>query len=310
MATIFTHEKCRCFPRRKREKQQLIRSRASQSFWSALLLVPFFLLAAPHRALGQSPQQIVQKVVQNEIYADDHDHSRWMYKDAYKSPDKNVVKLVIETANGNLSQLIESNGHPPTSQERQADQNRMQQMLTDPSFRQKQKRNDQHDDQQARDLMNMLPKAFIWQVTGRENGEIHLSYRPNPSFSPPSMSAKVLAAMSGTLVVDEHQLRLKILNGRLTQPVEFGWGLLGHLNAGGTFQIIRTELRPGIWDITQTHVHISGHALFFKTIGDQEDEISSDYRPVPEGVDLAKAAQMLRDGQVAHELHAEVQFDH
>jgi len=288
----------------------MTRSSASHRLWASLLLIPALAIVVSPRALGQSPQQIVEKVVRNEIYADDHDHSRWMYKDAYKSPDKNVVKLVIQTANGNLSQLIEDSGRPPTPQEHQADLNRIQQMLSDPSFRQKQKRNEQHDDQQARDLMNMLPKAFIWQFTGRENGEIHLSYKPNPSFSPPTMSARVLAAMSGTMVVDEHQLRLKTLNGRLTQAVEFGWGLLGRMNPGGTFQIIRTELSSGVWDITQTHVHISGHALFFKSIGDQEDEICSDYRPVPQGVDLAKAAQMLRDGQVAHELHAEVHFNH
>lgn len=288
----------------------MTKSPASHRFWDALLLIPLFLIAVPRRAAAESPQEIVQKVVRNEVYADDHDHSRWMYRDAYKSPDKNVVKLVIQTANGNLSEVIEDNGHPPAPQEHQADLSRMQQMLSDPSFRQKQKRNEQHDDQQARDLMNMLPNAFTWQITGRENGEIHLSYKPNPSFSPPSMSARVLAAMSGTMVVDEHQLRLKILNGRLTQAVEFGWGLLGRMNPGGTFQIIRTQLAPGVWDITQTHVHISGHALFFKTIGDQEDEICSDYRPVPQGVDLAKAAQMLRDGQVAHELHAEARFNH
>lgn len=275
-----------------------------------LLLIAALAGMAPRRAIAQSPDEIVSKVVQRELYADDHDHSRWMYRDAYKSPDKNIVKLVIQTAGGSLSEIIENNGHPPSAQEHQADLNHMQQMVTDASLRQRQRRNDQHDDQQARDLMNMLPKAFIWEIAGRDHGDITLSYKPNPSFSPPSMSSKVLAAMSGTMVVDEGQMRLKALNGRLMQPVEFGWGLLGHLNAGGTFQIIRMELAPGIWDITQTHVHISGHALFFKTIGDQEDEVSSDYRRVPPGVDLAKAAQMLRDGQVAQELHAEVHFEH
>jgi len=56
------------------------------------------------------------------------------------------------------------------------------------------------------------------------------------------------------------------------------------------------------------HVHISGHALFFKTIGDQEDEITSDYHRVPQGVDINKAAQMLKEGQVARELHVETPF--
>lgn len=268
----------------------------------------FVTAAIPRNATAQTAQDLVRKVVQNELYADAHDHSRWMYRDAYKSPTKNVVKLVIQTPEGNLSETIEDNGRPATPAEHQADLNHIQQMLTDPGLRQRQRRNEQHDSQQATDLMKMLPNAFIWKIEGRENGEVTLSYKPNPSFSPPSMSARVLAAMSGTMVVDEQQMRLKSLSGRLMQPVEFGWGLLGRLNAGGIFQIVRNQIAPGIWDITQTHVHIAGHVLFFKTISDQEDEVTSDYHRVPDGVDLAKAADMLRDGQVERELNAELHF--
>lgn len=263
----------------------------------------FVMLAAgPHQSQAQTAQEIVSKVVHTEIEADIRDHSRWMYRDAYKSPDKDVVKLIIQTPQGNLSQIIEDHGHAPTPQERRTDESRIQQMLTDPSLRQRQARNEQHDSQQATDLMNMLPKAFLWQIASRENGEITLSYKPNPNFSPPSMSARVMSSMSGTMVVDSDQMRLKSLSGRLMQPVEFAWGLLGHLNAGGTFQIIRNEIAPGIWQITQTHVHIAGHVLFFKTISDQEDETTSDFRPVPDGVDLSAAARMLRDGEVARQV--------
>ncbi len=266
------------------------------------LLVLLVLTVFPRQSSAESAQEIVSKVVHIEIEADLRDHSRWMYRDAYKSPTQDVVKLIIQTPQGNLSQIIEDNGHPPTPQDRQADQNRIQQMLTNPSLRQRQQRNENHDSQQATDLMNMLPKAFLWQIDSQENGEIRLSYKPNPNFSPPSMSARVLASMSGTMVVDADQTRLKSLTGRLMQPVEFAWGLLGHLDAGGTFQIIRNEIAPGIWQITQTHVHISGHVLFFKNIGDQEDEVTSDFRPVPDGVDLSEAARMLRDGEVARQV--------
>jgi hypothetical protein len=114
--------------------------------------------------------------------------------------------------------------------------------------------------------------------------------------------------MSGTLVVDEHEMRLKKLAGRLDKDVVFGWGLLGRINSGGTFEIVRQNVGSGSWQITQTHVHISGHALFFKSIGDQEDEVTSDYHRTPDGVDLNKAAEMLRNGEVAKELHVEAHF--
>lgn len=270
-------------------------------FFPFALAVLFFAVL-PRVAAAQTPEQIVARIVQNELSADASDHSRWMYRDAYKSPTKNTVKLIIQTPQGNLSEIIEDNGRPPSAQEHQADLSHMQQMISDPSLRERQQRNEQHDSDQATQLMKMLPKAFVWHLVTRNDGTITLGYHPNPSFSPPTMSSRVLAAMSGTMVVDERQMRLKALNGKLMQPVEFGWGFLGHLDAGGTFQIVRSEIAPREWQITQTHVHIAGHALFFKTIGDQEDEWTSDFRPVPDGVDIAKAAQMLRNGQVAHDL--------
>lgn len=269
-----------------------------------------FLLAAPRLLLGQSANDIVRKVVGNELWYSDHDHTRWMYEDDYKSPAKNLVKLIIQTPQGNLSEIIQSYGHTPSQPVHQADLARINRTVSDPSYRAQQRRNEQHDDQQATNLLKMLPDAFIWHIDSRENGKIRLSYHPNPSFSPPSMASRVLAAMSGTMVVNEQQMRLEDLFGRLDKPVEFGWGLLGHLNAGGTFQVIRSEVAPSEWQITGTHVHISGHALFFKNIGDQEDEVTRNYHHVPDGVDLEKAQQMLLDGEIARTLGIPDPFIH
>ncbi len=274
----------------------------------ASLAVFAIFAAAPRSASAQSPDDIVRKVVKNELDADFNDHTAWMYRDAYKSPDKDTVKIVIETQQGNLSEIIEDGGRTPSAQEHQDDLSRMEQMITDPALRARMKRNEQHDGEQARDMMNMLPNAFIWQIAGHDNGNVTLSFRPKPDYTPGSMNGRVLAAMAGTMVVDEEHMRLRDLNGHLVHEVLFGWGLLGRINAGGTFRIVRDDVGFGSWQITQMHVHISGHALFFKTIGDQEDEITSDYHRTPDGVDLNKASQMLRDGDVARELHVETHF--
>lgn len=275
--------------------------------------IPFaalLLTAVPRAAHAQSAEQIVRKVVGNELWYSDHDHRAWMYQDDYKSPSKDLVKIVIQTPQGNLSEILESHGHLPSAAVHQSDLTKMKRMVTDPSYRAQQRRNSQHDDRQATSLLKMLPDAFIWRIDSRENGTIHLSFHPNPNFSPPSMASRVLASMSGIMVVDSQQMRLEDLSGRLDKPVEFGWGLLGHLNAGGTFQVVRSQVEPYQWQITQTHVHISGHALFFKDIGDQEDEVTSDYHPVPAGVDLEKARQMLLDGDVAKTLGVHDPFLH
>lgn len=279
----------------------------------AVLLAPALAAAllpalAPCSLHAQSPEDIVSTVVKNELDADTNDHTPWMYRDVYKSPDKDIVKIVIETPQGNLSEVIEDHGRPPSTEVHQDDLNHIQQIVGDPALRARMKKAEQHDGQQARDMMNLLPKAFIWKIVDRSSGNIKLSFHPDPNFSSDSMSGRVLAAMSGTMVIDESRMRLKDLSGRLDHDVTFAWGLLGRIDAGGTFHIIREDAGDGSWQITGMHVHISGHALFFKTIGDQEDEITSDYHHVPEDVDINKAAQMLKDGAVARELHVETPF--
>jgi hypothetical protein len=46
-------------------------------------------------------------------------------------------------------------------------------------------------------------------------------------------------------------------------------------------------------------VHISGHALFFKTIGTQEDEVKSDFTLVPLGTTLEQAVGLLAEPKQA-----------
>jgi hypothetical protein len=108
--------------------------------------------------------------------------------------------------------------------------------------------------------------------------------------------------MAGTMVVDTKQKRIKQLKGALTRDVNFGYGLLGKLQKGGTFEIERQQIAPGVWSITATHVHIQGHALIFKSIGEQQDEVTSHYHPTPPSLTLPGAAKMLKDGTAARTL--------
>jgi hypothetical protein len=100
--------------------------------------------------------------------------------------------------------------------------------------------------------------------------------------------------MAGELVVNKAQNRIQTIKGKLIRDVKFGWGLLGRMNAGGTFNVERREIAPGIWSITESHVHIDGKALLFKTIGEQEDEVKSQFRRTPPATTLVQAADILK----------------
>ena len=61
-----------------------------------------------------------------------------------------------------------------------------------------------------------------------------LKFKPNPAYKPPSHVEQVLTGMQGELLIDKETRRLARIDGTLFQEVTFGWGILGHLNKGGT----------------------------------------------------------------------------
>jgi hypothetical protein len=97
--------------------------------------------------------------------------------------------------------------------------------------------------------------------------------------------------------VNKEQNRIETISGKLTQDVTIGWGLLGRLREGGTFRVERREVAPKLWQIIETHVHIDGKALFFKTIGEQQDEVQTEFTRVPAGTTLEQAAEMSKPGK-------------
>jgi hypothetical protein len=273
---------------------------------SRLLILPLFFasLSSSTVAFGQGKdaRAFVRAVVANELKADAEDHTRWMYRDDNRLPDNHTVKLVIQTADGDLSKTIEKDGHPLTRQEQTADEQRMDDFVHDASLREKQKRGREQDAEKASALTKLLPDAFLWSFAG-ESGEVTtLNFKPDPQFHPPTRASRVFAAMEGTMVVNTEQKRIQQLKGTLMHDVNFGYGLLGKLEKGGTFEIERQQMAPGIWDITTTHIHIHGHALIFKSIGEEQDEVTSQYHRTPASLSLADAAKMLKDGSAERTL--------
>jgi hypothetical protein len=52
-------------------------------------------------------------------------------------------------------------------------------------------------------------------------------------------------------------------------------------------------LGGGVWSITETHVHIQGHALIFKSISEQEDDVKSKFKKLPRQISPTNAENML-----------------
>jgi hypothetical protein len=260
-----------------------------------VLLASLFAVGTlPMRAQApKDPREIVRVAMNAELDADLNDHSHWRYRDAQKD-GTDTVSIVVETGHGSVKRLIEKNGRPLSAAEAKAEDERVQNFIHDPSQLAKQKKDGQQDGKNAEELLRMLPDAFTWKVGSDDGENITLNFEPNPKFSPPDFQGRVLGQMAGQLVVNKGQNRIVTIRGKLTQDVMIGWGILGRLKGGGTFRVERREVTPRMWQITETHVHIEGKALFFKSIGQQQDEVQTDFIQMPDGITLEQAAEMSK----------------
>jgi hypothetical protein len=257
---------------------------------SGRLIVWAMLVVVCATGYAQEPRQIVEQAVRAELADDAADHSLWLFYEIDRKPNEGVAQWVAQTRMGEVDRVLQQDGQQLTLNQQR---NKMQSFINDESAQAKQRRSSQHDDKQATEMLNLLPQAFIWTKVGRDGGTTYLHFRPDPDFRPPTWESRVFAAMEGDMAVDDAQHRIVSLRGKLISEVKFGWGLLGSLEPGGTFNVERRQVGHGIWQITETHVHIQGHALLFKNISQQEDDVKSKFEELPSNISFQAAEEKL-----------------
>lgn len=263
-------------------------------FFSAVL---FFGIAITSfttaKAQEPSANELAKEVVTHEIQSQNADHTHWQYRLETVKSGKKEVQEVIETKNGDLKKLISVNGQPLNQNQQQAEEQRIQKLVSNPQQQHKLQQAKEDDAKKTEQLFTMIPNAFLFSYGEKNGDKVTLNFKPNPNFHPPTREARVLHEMQGHMIVDNKEKRLVEISGQLMNDVKFGGGFLGHLDRGGTFEVKQTEVGPSHWEISTMDVEMKGKALFFKTIAVQEKEIHSNFRPVPETLTLEQAKNML-----------------
>jgi hypothetical protein len=261
----------------------------STKIWGMMLCA---MLAAPAQgAQTQDAKQIVQQAVTTELAANHDDQSHWRYLRTEAGGNSSII---VETENGAISRRVQVNGKPVSAETQAEEDQRTQKFIHDPAEQKKQRANGAHDDKSAVELLNLLPQAFLWKVESETPESTTLYFEPDSNFHPPDMEARVMGDMAGTMIVDRAHHRIRTFKGSLQNDVTIGFGLLARIKQGSTFDVERRQVAPGYWEITETHVHIRGHALFFYTIGQQEDEVKTEFTLVPLGTTLEQAVGLLK----------------
>lgn len=211
---------------------------------------------------------------------------------------RETAKEIVETKDGDVARLVEVDGKPLSTDAEQAEMARLDELAAHPELQERRHRSETRDEARVDRLMGMLPDAEIYKLEGMEPcgaGRCYrMSFEPNPAFEPPDMEADILRGFAGEVWIDQAQERLTRLDAHLIADVDFGFGIVGRLDRGGTVEMRQTDVGGGEWELTELKVSMEGKALLVKSMSVQLDEEASGFIPAPVGMGYKDAIARLK----------------
>lgn len=270
---------------------------------AAHLVITFGLLLAPLRGLGAgavalpergSAMQDIQTVVGNEELAAQHkDHYAYLSSERSERTGGHLwTEKVVETNAGKIRFLPSEDGAPLAPEREAQERGRMAEIVADPDAFLKKSQATKDDEAHARQLLLLLPKAFIFGDPRPLGSDLSIDFKPNPGYQPQSMEERVLHGMSGTMVIDPSVMRLSHIEARLPQDISIGFGILATIHAGSNFATTRDPLGELDWKTTSLDTAINGKAIFFKSIAKNEHAEHSGFVRVPIDLTVAQAVAL------------------
>lgn len=249
----------------------------------------------------EQAQALVERALGTELQTAQDPAHPMRYRLRKVSPRLTTTKEILETKDGDVARLVAQFDKPLSPENEQKEQARLDALFNDPGIQRHRKQGEQGDLGIVLKLLRMLPNAFLYQYSGSGQGAAgpveKFSFRPNPRFSPPDFETQALTALTGELWIDAAQQRVTRLEGHLQQDTDYGWGVLGKLDKGGSVVIEQADIGGNQWRIARFKMQMNMRILF-KTKNIDTTEEMTEYSPVPTGIDYRKAIQMLRAGSV------------
>jgi hypothetical protein len=253
------------------------------------------------------PAALVRSVVANEVAAAQNNSVKFMFR-SRRTTQKGVQNRIYAQANETVATLaIGQSDQPLAPQQERAQLEQLAQLARSPDRLHRKQERDKQDLDRTLRILKALPDAFCFQYAGTEPGDsalgkpgaqlIRLDFKPNPSYSPPSSVEQVLTGMEGTVLIDPAARRLARIDGRMFREVNFGWGIFGRLDPGGTFRVQQADAGDGNWAVTQMTLKLTGKILLLKTLNIISDETFEGFQRLPDNLPFAKAVELLEKQQ-------------
>ncbi len=266
--------------------------------WRLLLVAVFPVMGfgqqtAMVSAVPPTPLQVVSAMIaQEDDTAAHRDTYEFLSKERSARTGGQVwTERVVETSFGRVRFLLAVDGKPLNAEQEGVERGRLAGIVADSEAFLSKERAQKEDETSARKMLDLLPKAFVFDNVRLKDGVWTMDFHPNPEYSPHGMEERVLCAMSGTVVIDASQERLMHVEARLPQDVSIGFGILATIKAGSHFSSDRAD-EDGHWRTVHVLTEVQGKAVLFKSVGKQTEVTRSEFRYLQPGMTVAQAVAL------------------
>jgi len=264
---------------------------------AVLCLAGLLLVQVAGAEDGKTARQVVDAMVAQEGIAEKSPRM-FLYVSEERSERTGGhlwTERVAETQVGKIRMLIAEDGQALTGDRATAERARLNGIAEHPESFEKSAATLKNDEKHAREMLSMLPKAFLLEGMREDGGYLRIDFRPDPAYAPQSLEERVIHGMSGSLLLDGKAMRLHRIEGRLPEDVSIGFGLVATIHAGSNFNTMRSRVDADEWKTVSLDTDISGRIIFLKTIGKKQHAIHRDFKPLPDTVSVPQAvAELLK----------------
>ncbi|HWY41849.1 MAG TPA: hypothetical protein VNX66_00010 [Candidatus Sulfotelmatobacter sp.] len=254
----------------------------------ALTLAASMALPSVPALPSQTAKELIADTCYNELQQREK-RTLWSYVAKRRSNNHVFREQVIETVDAPVRHLLAVDGEPPTSVQMKKENDRNRELLKNASRRHAIQKQQDNDDKKMEELLRIIPEAFLFEDQGQEGESERIAFHPNPGFKPKTYEQRILHALDGIVFIDLLDKRIARLSGSLGTRVEFGCGVIGHVEQGGTTEITRVHLSPGVWKTSAEKIDIDGRFVILKTINKHQDESRTGFQPVAPDTTFAQA---------------------
>jgi hypothetical protein len=143
-------------------------------------------------------------------------------------------------------------------------------------------------------MMSQLSQGFDFKLVGtrkvaKRNVWV-LSATPKPGYQPPNMESQVLIGMRGEMWIDQQTYEWVKVTARVIRPVSIE-GFLAEVEPGTRFEIEKTPVAPGVWQIAHFSMQSHAKVLHMFNKDSAEEDWYYDFKP---------ASRVFNNGTATH----------